>query len=142
MLGREYDKETSSLIADEMHSLHRQIPHLKWFVDGANRGAVNECKSRYGERLDWEKSEDVSPEDNFVIPVSFGKYHKEMLEHTYHVITKRKIAIPKEFNKLISSLRTAWAEGFDLQKDLTMYDDHCDSLRLLLKDIVFKGVDD
>lgn len=41
VLGREYDKETPSLIADEMHSLHRQIPNLKWFADGANRGAVN-----------------------------------------------------------------------------------------------------
>jgi len=142
MLGREYDKKTPSIIADEMHSLHRQIPHLKWFVDGANRGAVNECKSKFGERIDWEKSKDVNPEDNYVIPVSFSKYHKEILEHTYHVITKRQIAIPKEFNKLISSLRTAWADGFDLQKDLTMYDDHCDALRLLLKGIVFKGVDD
>ncbi len=120
LLGREYDKKTPSEIANEMHSLHTQIPHLLWFVDGANRGAVNEVKSKYGERLDWTKSEDVSPDDNFVIPVSFGKEHKEMLEHTYHVITKRKIAIPKEYSKLISSLRTAWAIGFDLQKDLTM----------------------
>ena len=42
VLGREYDKKTPSLVADEMYSLHRQIPHLKWFIDGANRGAVNE----------------------------------------------------------------------------------------------------
>jgi hypothetical protein len=65
-----------------------------------------------------------------------------MLEHTYQLLTKGKIAIPKEFNKLISSLRTAWAIGFDLQKDLTMYVDHCDSLRLLLKGIKFKSVDE
>ena len=142
VVGKEYDKKTPSEIANEMHSLHRQISHLLWFVDGANRGAVNEVKSKYGERLDWTKSEDVSPEDNFVIPVSFGKEHKQMLEHTYHVITKRKIAIPKEYNKLISSLRTAWAIGFDLQKDLTMYDDHCDALRLALKGLLFKSVDD
>jgi hypothetical protein len=142
MLGREYDKKTPSIIADEMHSLHRQIPHLKWFVDGANRGAVNECKSKFGERIDWEKSEDVNPEDNYVIPVSFGKYHKEMLEFTYHIVTKRKIAIPAEYNKLISSLRTAWAIGMDLQKDQTMYDDHCDSLRLLLRGLRFKSVDE
>ena len=65
-----------------------------------------------------------------------------MLEHTYQLLTKIKLAIPKEYNKLISSLRTAWAIGFDLQKDLTMYDDHIDSLRLMLKGIKFKSVDE
>ncbi len=142
IVGKEYDKKTPSFIADDMHRLHREIPHLKWFVDGANRGAVNECKSKFGERTDWEKVEDINIEDDFVIPVSFGKDHKLMLEHTYHLLTKHNLAIPKEYNKLISSLKTAWAIGFDLQKDLTMYDDHCDSLRLLLKGIKFKSVDD
>ena len=95
VLGREYDKKTPSLMADEMHSIHRQIPHLIWFVDGANRGAVNECKSKFGESLDWDKSEGVSPEYNYIIPVSFGKDNKLMLDHTYQLITKGKIAIPK-----------------------------------------------
>jgi hypothetical protein len=142
ILGREYDKKTPSFIADEMHNLHTQIPNLIWFVDGANRGAVNECKVKFGEALDWIKSEDVSPEDNYIIPVSFGKEHKSMLEHTYHIITKGKLAIPKEFNKLESTLRTAWAIGFDLDKDQTMYDDSLDALRLMLKGVLFRGSDD
>jgi len=65
-----------------------------------------------------------------------------MLEHTYHIITKHKLAIPREYQKLVSSLRTAWVIGFDLQKELTLYDDHCDSLRLMLKGIKFKSVDE
>ena len=60
-------------VADEMHSLHRQIPHLIWFVDGTNRGAVNECKAKFGEHMDWEKPKDVNPEYNYIIPVSFGR---------------------------------------------------------------------
>ena len=140
--GKEFDKLSPSVIADEMHSLHRQIPYLKWFIDSANRGAVNECKAKFGERTDWEKPEDINIEDCHIIPVSFGKEHKSMLEHTYHLLTKHKLAIPKEYSKLISSLKTAWAIGFDLQKDLTMYDDHCDSLRLMLKGVRFKSVDD
>jgi hypothetical protein len=51
-LGREYDKKILSSIADEMHSLYREISHLKWFVDGSNRSAVNECKAKFGERTD------------------------------------------------------------------------------------------
>jgi hypothetical protein len=92
--------------------------------------------------LDWDKSEDVSPEDNYVIPVSFGKEHKSMSEHTYQLLTKGKIAIPKEFNKLESALRNAWSIGFDLDKDQTMYDDSLDSLGLMLKGVRFKGVDE
>ena len=74
-----------------MHRLHTEIPHLKWFVDGANRGAVNEVKSKFGEITDWEKSEDINIKDNFVIPISFGKDHKLMLEHTYQLLTKNKL---------------------------------------------------
>jgi hypothetical protein len=79
LLGREYDKKTPSIIADEMHSLHRQIPHLKWFVDGANRGAVNECKSKFGERIDGEKFGRRKSRRELCNPVSFGKYLMEML---------------------------------------------------------------
>jgi hypothetical protein len=64
-----------------------------------------------------------------------------MLEHIYQLLTKDKIAILKEFNKLESALRTAWSIGFDLDKDQTMYDDSLDSLRLMLKGVRFKGVD-
>ena len=80
---REYDKEIPSKIADEIYEFHRNIPNLWWFVDGANRGALNEVKSRYGESLDWTKSEDVNPDDIRVIPISFQKEHKQMLQHTY-----------------------------------------------------------
>ena len=50
--GKEISQENIIGIANDMHSLHRQIPHLRWFIDGANRGAVNECKAVYGERID------------------------------------------------------------------------------------------
>lgn len=142
IIAKDYDKQSPSVIANDIHDLHTQIPNLIWFVDGANRGAVNECKAKFGESLTWEKSEDVSPDDNYIIPVSFGKEHKSMLEHTYQLLTKRKIAISKEYSKLISSLRTAWAIGFDLQKDLTMYDDNLDALRLLCRGVKWKSVDE
>ena len=56
-----------------MFHLHTEIPNISWFVDGANRGAVNECKSKYGESLDWVKHEDINLEDYCIIPVNFGK---------------------------------------------------------------------
>jgi hypothetical protein len=138
VLHKEYDKKTPSDIANDMFSLHTQIPNLWWFVDGANRGAVNECKSKYGESLDWTKSEDVNPEDNFIIPVSFQKEHRLMLQNTYQLLTKHNLAIPYDYQKLISALRTAWAIEFDLDKSQTLEDDHLDALRLLLKGVKFE----
>lgn len=136
--GFEYDKKTPSFIADILFKLHIEIPHLTWFVDGANRAAVNECKSKFGENLDWNKPEDINPDDNHIMPVNFTKYHKEMLQHTYHLLTRKLLAIPKEYSRLETALRTAWADGFDLDKDQTLEDDSLDAYRLALKGVIFK----
>jgi len=139
--GKQFDKVTPSFIAHQVHTLHVKIPNLLWFVDGANRAAVNEVKGLFGESLNWEKSEDVNPEHNYIIPVSFGKRHKQMLQHLYSLVTKKKIAIPKQYNKLETSLRTAWASDFDLDKEQTLYNDHLDAVRLLLQGVKFKERD-
>ncbi len=139
--GVEYDKKTPSYIANIMFSLHRQIPNLWFFVDGANRGAVNECKIKFGESINWEKVKDISPDDNRIIPVNFHTDHEQMLEHLYHMVVKHRLAIPRKYQKLVNSLRTAWAEGFDLDKDQTMDDDHLDAVRLLLSGVKEDNVD-
>ena len=137
VLSKEYDKKTPSEIANDMFSLHTQIPNLWWFVDGANRGAVNECKSKYGESLTWDKPEDISPDSSYIIPVNFGKEHRNMLQHLYQLLTKQKVAIPQNYTKLLTALRTAWAVEFDLDKSQTLEDDHLDALRLLCKGVQF-----
>ena len=137
VLGEQYDKTTPSVISDRIFQLHTEIPNLWWFVDGSNRAAVNECKSKFGESLDWDRSENVSPESNFIIPVSFAKEHKQMLEHTYQLLTKQKLAIPSKFDRLILSLKTAYANEWNLDKNVSVHNDHLDALRLLLKGIKF-----
>ena len=42
-------------------------------------------------------------------------------------------SIPKKYNELITSLRTAYATELDLDKKQTSYDDLLDALRLSLK---------
>ena len=49
------------------------------------------------------------------------------------MISKGYLAIPKEHDKLITSLRTAYAKELSLDKEQTSYDDLLDSLRLSLK---------
>jgi hypothetical protein len=41
--------------------------------------------------------------------------------------------IPEEHDKLITSLRTAYAKEFDLDKNQTSFDDSLDAVRLSLK---------
>jgi hypothetical protein len=49
------------------------------------------------------------------------------------MVNKNYLAIPKEHDKLITSLRTAHATEYSLNKDQTSYHDLLDALRLSLK---------
>jgi hypothetical protein len=56
-----------------------------------------------------------------------------MLSNLHAMITKGFLAIEPKYDKLITSLRTAWANELTLDKDQTSYDDLLDALRLSLK---------
>ena len=47
-----------------------------------------------------------------VLPVNFSTEHKQMLAHLHILINKEYLAIPKEWDKLIISLRTAYANEY------------------------------
>ena len=139
VLSEEHDKARPSFIADRVFQLHTEIPNCLFFVDSSNRGFTNELKSKFGESLDWERSEDVSIEDNYVIPVSFQKDHKSMLEWTYNLLSKHRIAIDgTKYQKLILSLKSAYGTDFSLDKEVTIYSDYLDSLRLSLRGVKLK----
>lgn len=68
-----------------------------------------------------------------LIPVNFSTEHKQMLSHLAMIVSKSYLAIPKEFDNLIISLRTAYATELSLCKDQTSYSDSLDALRLAVK---------
>ena len=102
------------------------------FVDGSNTGFVNLLKIAFSESLRWEKQH-ISPESMHVLPISFASTHKEMLSHVAMLASKSYLAIPKEFDRLIISLRTAYANELSLDKERTSYSDSLDALRLACK---------
>jgi hypothetical protein len=104
-----------------------------WFLDGSNRSMVNLMKIRWDESLDWETSEELSPELVKTIPVNFNTKHKEMLGNLHAVVSKNYFAIDPKYDKLLTSLRTAYARELTLDKNQTSYDDLLDALRLSLK---------
>lgn len=122
--------------------------NLHWFVDASNRGLINSLKLAFQESPRWTNPAEVSHHSNHIIPVNFGSKpspiakekaavegHEMLLEHLHNLMSKGHIAIPKECTELITSLQTAYAEEWDLDKERTVYDDDLDSLRLLLKEI-------
>ena len=113
------------------------------FVDGSNRAFVNLLKIAFSESLNWDKSTsktktkpkpNPNPNNMNVIPVSFATEHKQMLSHLALIVSKSYLAIPKEYDKLIISLRTAYSTSeLSLDKERTSYSDSLDALRLACK---------
>jgi len=93
---------------------------------------VNLLKIKFGESLDWD-SKTAGPESMKVIPVNFGTEHKQLLSYLHVMVSKGYLAIPQKHDKLITSLRTAYAKELTLDKEQTSYDDSLDALRLSLK---------
>lgn len=56
-----------------------------------------------------------------------------MLSNLHAVVSKGYLGIQEKHDKLITSLRTAYAEELNLKKDQTSYSDLLDALRLALK---------
>lgn len=56
-----------------------------------------------------------------------------MLSHLHVMVNKGYLTIPKEHEKLITSLRTAYASEYSLNREQTSYNDLLDGLRLSLK---------
>jgi len=76
---------------------------------------------------------DISPDSMHILPVNFSTQHKQMLSHLHVLVSKGYLAIPQEYDKVITSLRTAYAEELNLKKDITTYDDLLDATRLSLR---------
>ena len=88
-------------------------------------------KVGFNESLSWENNKQgPNPEAWKVLPVNFATEHKQMLAHLHMLVNKEYLAIPEQFDKLIISLRTAYAKEYSLDKEQTSYSDSLDALRL------------
>lgn len=103
-----------------------------FFVDGSNRAMVNLLKIRWDEPLTWETSQSFGPNTK-IRPVNFSTEHRNMLSNLHAMISKGYLSIEEKHDKLLTSLRTAYAEELNLKKEQTSYSDLLDGLRLSLK---------
>ena len=82
---------------------------------------VNLLKVAFNESLNWEKSiTKPGPDNTKVISVNFSTEHKQMLSHLAMLASKSYLAIPKDFDRLIINLRTAYTSTeLSLDKERT-----------------------
>jgi hypothetical protein len=111
--------------------------NVAYYIDGSNRAMVNLLKIRWQESLSWDNTESFGSNVR-IRPVNFNTEHRNMLSNLHAVVSKQYLAIDPKYDKLLTSLRTAWAEELNLKKDVTSYDDLIDSLQLALKGFQFK----
>jgi len=115
----------------EIYKQHNWM-NTYFFIDGSNRTMVNLLKIKWNESLNWESKSRFG--DNIRIrPINFSTEHKNMLSNLHAIISKGYLAIEDIHDKLIISLRTAYANELDLDKKQTSYNDLLDALRLALK---------
>lgn len=132
IFSQEFEKPNPSQIANIIFDLSRKYRNSLVWIDGANAGMVNELKIKFGEEYTTEPIE-PDPEQMKILPVNFGVEHKRMLSNLHLFISKEYLCIPLKYDKLIISLRTAYANEYSLDKNETSYSDSLDALRLSLK---------
>ena len=121
---------TPSRVAEAMFEIRQKYgSNTDFFVDGANRGAVNECKVRFGESITWDPK--LMQKGSIIHPINFGTEHREMLKHMYNMVANGALAIPSKQDRLLVAMRTAQVEDWKLDKENTVNDDHLDAARLM-----------
>ncbi len=135
-----FEKPQMNEIISHIMQLKQRHHITKIYVDGANPEVIRELKNRIGEYHDyhgWLTEEQIwslrSSNSWQIIPVNFQKRHREMLQWTYTLLSKRFIKLHPSLQKLIVSLRTAIvSDDWKLDKQQTSHHDILDSLRLSL----------
>ena len=94
---------------------------------------VKLLKIRWQESLYWEKVDFGHNSNIRIRPVNFNTEHKNMLSNLNVVVSNGYLAIDTKYDKLLTSLRTAYANELSLDKEQTSYNDLLDALRLSLK---------
>jgi hypothetical protein len=119
--------------------------NLTIYVDAANpeiwsslKRMLNEPASEQyvSEKLSYYKKNNINPANYMkVIPIPFSTSGAKMLQHTKSLLEDKDnlIAIDKRFDKLLTALRTTYANEYKLDKEQTSYHDILDALRLSLQ---------
>jgi hypothetical protein len=155
------DKKVYVILSDEHVNLEynrilRKVNQLintfspdKIYVDASNSFLIRDLKHQFYEepfeimkKRITEEYKDQGMKDRpyetcekymKIIPIPWNKEGVPMIQHSKYVMERNQLRINPIFDKLITSLRTAYSEHDKLNKDLTLHNDCYDSFILALR---------
>ena len=151
IFAEEYDRPNFQAMINRIWEIKQQCGYISnVYVDAANPEVRESLKREFNERFDQQYIRDqmiecrkynLHIEDRMiVVPVPFSVEGAHMLQHAKWLMEETEedgsssIAIRKdEFFKLITGLRTAVANEYKLDKEVSSFNDILDAFRLLLQ---------
>lgn len=152
IFAEEYERDDAdfNVMINRVWEIKQRCGHVtNIYVDAANPEIWQALKREFSEPFNEQyitdqkaecKKYNLYLEDKmFVVPVPFSIEGAKMLQHIKWLLEEKEedgsslIAIHPSFEKLLTSLRTAIANEYKLQKDDTSYNDILDAFRLLLQ---------
>lgn len=144
--AEEHERPEFTTMIDRIWQLKKELGDISAiYVDAANpeiwQSLKKEFDEPYGEKyvsdkLSYYKKHNLDPANYMlIVPVPFSTQGAQMLQHTKSLLEDpdNLIAIDKRFNKLLTSLRTAVANEYKLDKEQTSFHDILDAFRLSLQ---------
>jgi hypothetical protein len=147
--AEEYDRPNFSEMISKVWQLKQLCGYISnIYVDAANPEVWESLKKEFDESYNNQyvrdqfaycKKYNLHIEDRMkIVPVAFAVEGAHMLQHAKWLMEETDedgssfIAIDKRFDKLLTGLRTAVANEYKLNKEVTCYNDIVDAFRLSL----------
>jgi hypothetical protein len=149
IFAEEYERPNFQAMIKRIWEIKQKCGYISnIYCDAANPEVWESLKREFDERYDNQyvrdqftycKKYNLHIEDKMiVVPVPFSVEGAKMLQHAKWIMEETDedgssiIAIDKSFDKLLTGLRTAVANEYKLDKEVTSYDDIVDAFRLAL----------
>jgi hypothetical protein len=149
ILSEEYVNMEYNRILRKVSQLINTFSPDKIYVDASNSFLIRDLKQQFHEepfeimkKRIAEEYKDQGMKDRpyetcekymRIIPIPWNREGVPMMQHSKYVMERNQLRINPIFDKLITSLRTAYSENDKLNKDLTLHNDCYDSFILALR---------
>jgi hypothetical protein len=150
IFAEEYERPNFAAMINRIWEIKQKCGYVSnIYVDAANPEVWESLKREFNEPSNQQymasqiadcKKYNLHIEDRMiVVPVPFSVEGAKMLQHAKWLLEETDedgsslVAIHKQFEKLLTGLRTAVANEYKLDKENTVYDDLVDSFRLALQ---------
>ena len=149
IFAEEYERPNFQAMINRIWEIKQKCGHISnIYVDASSPEIIQALKREFGEPFNQQylsdqiaqcKKYNLHIEDRMlVVPVPFSVEGAHMLQHAKWLMEETDedgsslVAIHKRFDKLIIALRTAVANEYKLEKELSVFNDLTDAFRMAL----------